>query len=392
MKKVYRIEAWKGANTSDEIIQIKGPFGYAGHSENWSVSTDIEFNNGIFDDEHFKKNVNLLYRLPNISMSRDKLAIYQDKVDFKITRDKNKADIIVISDKYVEKMTTRTWSQVINQEDALTLMALCIQIDTSHYGALHTEILNADSDSYFCVSTMWGHLKQEFESDARPIFDFIESIDTDRLYVSHFNDSSAYDWILLNEHKLIRDVDLNKLCTGDSVKLNAKDFERLEELLSSSDDDNISVALSLMSNCNMEDSKTSLALAFAFYSDNMKRNKVWNQVNFKPLRKEFDDYIYISPSNWGHAYDKLITQLVKDNALTMYASRYVANKMFIGVLQNNFSVGTKGTVFTISAEAIQLKDEYKEQLIDSKDESDVISELVRSGDNLTMADKLDLPF
>ena len=65
--------------------------------------------------------------------------------------------------------------------------------------------------------------------------------------------------------------------------------------------------------------------------------------------------------------------------------------MFIGVLQNNFGVGNKETVFTISSEAIQLKDEYKDKLIDLKDESKVISNLVSNGGH-SMANDLDLPF
>ena len=137
-----------------------------------------------------------------------------------------------------------------------------------------------------------------------------------------------------------------------------------------------------MANCNIEESKTLLSLAFTFYSENMRQCNVWNQVNFKFLRKEFSDYINVNPTNWGHAYDMIVKRLVDDKALTLWASQYIANKMFIGVLQNNFGVGGKDCVFTISSESLVLKDEYKEKLVDLKDESTIISELVMDGDDL----------
>ena len=56
--------------------------------------------------------------------------------------------------------------------------------------------------------------------------------------------------------------------------------------------------------------------------------------------------------------------------------------MFVGVLQNNFGVGKLDSAFTISSESLVLKDEYKEKLVDLKDESTVISELVMAGDDL----------
>ena len=394
MKEVYEIFTHKAAYDVENLVTLNGPYIHANTSSGYyneeKLSLAIDINK--FDDQHFKNNVDFLYRLPHISLSRDKLAIYQEKANFKVIRDKDKADIIVISEKYLEKVSDRKWTSVIDKATALKILEKGIKLG-SHIEDMHAKILNANNDSVFCFENNYGHLSANFKNIARDLFDFCDIISqsTTRRYVSCYKDVDQYNWLVLNSNKMIFDIELNKLCTSDSVKLTPEDFERLEELLKSEDEENRSVALSLMANCDMEGSKTYLALLFAFYSDNMKRNKVWTTVNFNALKKEFDNYIYESPTNWGHAYDNLIKKLVKNEALTLYASRYVANKMFIGVLQNNFGVGNNATVFTISSEAIQLKDEYKDKLIDLKDESKVISNLVSNGGH-SMANDLDLPF
>lgn len=394
MKEVYEIDTWKGAIMLENLITLKGPFIHVKTENTWNQIHTLEVDKNKFDDQHFKSNVDFLYRLPHISLSRDKLAIYQEKANFKVIRDKNKADVIVISEKYLEKMSDRNWTNVIDKATTLQILEKGFALGTN-VEDMHAKVLNANDDSIFCLTCQYGHLSENFEDTARNFFDFIESIysgqGSTRNYVTCYKDIDQYNWLMSNKSKMIFDIELNKLCTSDSVKLSSEDFERLEELLKSEDQDNRNVALSLMANCDMEGSKTYLSLLFSFYSDNMKGSKVWSTVNFKATRKEFDDYIYESPTNWGHAYDNLIKKLVKNESLTLYASRYVANKMFIGVLQNNFSVGTNSGVFTINSEAIQLKDEYKDKLVDLKDESKVISNLVSNGGH-SMADDLDLPF
>jgi len=106
--------------------------------------------------------------------------------------------------------------------------------------------------------------------------------------------------------------------------------------------------------------------------------------------KEFEDYINITPSNWGHAYNMLIKMLVEKNCLTLYASRYIANKMFIGVLRNNFGVGTNDCVFTIDAESLILKPSIAEKLVDEPENK--LSELVGVGSNNGTIHEDDLPF
>ena len=53
---------------------------------------------------HYLTMLNSLYRLPNLTLSRDKVANFKDECDFKITRDRNKADICVIGKKTITRI------------------------------------------------------------------------------------------------------------------------------------------------------------------------------------------------------------------------------------------------------------------------------------------------
>ena len=49
-------------------------------------------------------NIKTMYRYPNLSLSRDKLSLIKEKYGTRVVRDKDSADICVISSKTIEKM------------------------------------------------------------------------------------------------------------------------------------------------------------------------------------------------------------------------------------------------------------------------------------------------
>ena len=65
-------------------------------------------NKDHIDSDYLTNNVNHLHRLPKLSLSRDKLSLLQEKCDFKITRNKSKADLIAISEKTLDSLQVIT--------------------------------------------------------------------------------------------------------------------------------------------------------------------------------------------------------------------------------------------------------------------------------------------
>ena len=56
-------------------------------------------------------------------------------------------------------------------------------------------------------------------------------------------------------------------------------------------------------------------------------SKMWNQINFKSLKKEFTDYIDVQPNSWAWGYDRVIKQLSKDGILNSWAVKEVVKKI-----------------------------------------------------------------
>ena len=123
------------------------------------------------------------------------------------------------------------------------------------------------------------------------------------------------------------------------------------------------VGMTMMANCNVDKSRTFLCLLFAVCSDNMKNSNVWNQVNFKYLKKEFEYYIDVQLSSWGHAYSHLIKKMVEDKCLTAWAASLIASVMFKRVLEGHHQVGGEDCVFSLSSKDLKLKNEYLIKLV-----------------------------
>ena len=140
------------------------------------------------------------------------------------------------------------------------------------------------------------------------------------------------------------------------------------------DKENMNLALSIIANCNIQKSHTYLALLFSFLSDSMKDSSVWNTVNFKSVRKKFDKYIQMNGWNWCHCYNYLIEYLIKDNALTEYAWKEVAQKLYDDVLSSQMGVDSKNN-FSISPDSIKLKPELQEKVIPSQEELQYMEDL-----------------
>jgi hypothetical protein len=347
-------------------------------------------NNKEITKDYLLNNVNSMYRFPKLTLSRDKLSSLQEDCNFKVVRNRDKADMWVISDKTLEDITSMTYRDGYHPITILTLLnkyASKFQNNenTVFINDLILRIQQMDEDAIIIQEQNWYHDEDETSTDyvtfvkmSKELED-LKGISKNRGYIHFINDYNIYKELVINSAKIVVDTHINKLCVEDSVAFDKDDFERLNQLLKSGDKENINIALSLMANCNVEESKTVLSLIFAYYSENMKNAKVWNHVNFKYLRKMYERYINMSLSNWGSTYDHLIKCMCEDKCLNMWSSRYIANSMFVNVLQNNCGAFTSESVFVINIESLQLKDEYKDKI--TNDEQN-ISELVETFDDL----------
>jgi len=310
-------------------------------------------------------NVSTLYRYPNLSLSRDRVAFFCKDNDIKVIRNKNIADVRIISYKAIEKLMTYHWSKscisvtkaidIVNQhanafaskEDQLSCIDQLNQIDKA-------DVIDIDSlvRRYYYADN-WnntlGPMLDQFKSSRTMTAHWTVGPDA----IDMFNEllNPTFKWIL--------DENCNKLMSADSVALDDQSFIQIKDMLKSGGADDKAVAMNLMSNCDIESSKTYLAMLFFHFGDNMKGTKPWNTVGFKALRKGFQKYYDNTSYSYQHSsrYEKLISMLIEDDALTVPAMEHVLDLLFEDVVKKATGLSAS-KAFKLERSSISLTPEF----------------------------------
>jgi len=338
------------------------------------------------------KNATSLFRFPRLSLSRDKVKILQEKFDLKLKRDFHQADYGIVSEKYFDRLFVTRWLAQAKPADVLTWAGVyqdCFEDD------LYDEIVNALNkipvDAHVVFESEWfsSYYYEGTSNHDRysKMAEKARNIGRNTQYHYYIESLDQWNDIQANLSKLVWDSNINDIATEDSEVLTEEMYIQLKTMLGwektesgcgwngTRDKENMNLALAMIANCNIKESHTYLALLFSFLSDSMKDSSVWNTVNFKSVRKKFDKYIQMNGWNWCHSYNYLIEYLIKDNALTEYAWKEVAQKMYDDVLSSQMGIDSKNH-FSISPDSIQLKPELKEKVIPSQEDLQYMEDLV----------------
>ena len=338
------------------------------------------------------KNADSLFRFPRLSLSRDKVKILQEKFDLKLKRDFHQADYGIVSEKYFDGLFCTRWLAQADPADVLSWAQVyqdCFEEDL--FDEIVNELNKIPADAHVVFESEWfSSYYHEGASNLDRYSKMAEkSRNIGRNTQYHYYIESLDQWndIQANMSKLVWDSNMNDLATEDSEVLTEEMYIQLKTMLGwektesgcgwqgNRDKENMNLALSIIANCNIQKSHTYIALLFSFLSDSMKDSSVWNTVNFKSVRKKFDKYIQMSGWNWCHSYNYLIEYLIKDNALTEYAWKEVAQKMYDDVLSSQMGVDSKN-VFSINPESIQLKPELREKIVPTQEDLQYMEDLV----------------
>lgn len=337
-------------------------------------------------------NIKTIYRFPNLSLSRDKLSLLKDKYGTKVIRDQDKADVCVISNKTIEKLISSdmyyggTWT--VKQFIEKKMPQLRATMTAEAYIYLTGKLEHLQDDWYIHGPDRYNSWNATDEFNKSTLVYFTDDLngvcwrsDEDgkgALYVAN-KDMPAWNAINDPNKIFLSDVYVNEVCSEDSVILDWSQYEDLRKMLGATTDDR-SVAMTIMANCKIEESKTVLGLLFYHYGDSMKGTPTWNQVAFKTLRKQFDHYM-ISGWNSSHisTFSSLIQKLAADDALTEESMKHVCKLVFEQVLQSGCGFSNDDCAFEMNLEDVRLTPHYKDKLIR---EDKTLSELVTMGESL----------
>lgn len=311
-----------------------------------------------------------IYRFPKLSLPRGKVNIINDKYGSKITRDRENADIGVISNKYLSSICELRWSRpnytaqtlkklFSNTKEGFNIKKVFTEEGLSFLNELTDKI--GDNDMYI-VQTSRYYMRSEFSKN-KNVLNWVKQLDDKGGYSFYIkaDHTEEFEWLINNPEKLCWDTSLCSLATEDSVALTQETYGNIDLMLQNKDDHNRTLALEIMANCNVDLSHTFLALLFFFYSESMKNTSNWNHVNVKTLRNRYGKYMMGSSYYQAYPFDSFIKYLIEDNALTEFATQIIAKKMFNDVLDRTFGIKAD-SVFTIDPTTIQLKEKFKKHI------------------------------
>ena len=319
--------------------------------------------------------INKLYRFPHLSLSRDKLTTLKDKYNVKVVRDMNAADVCVISDRTIEKLTTSNYygniftkEKFIKKfndpkfEDCFTenafnyILSYFDKLEDDEYIYVNDRFQDWNSSDAFQKSALTYFTQGKFIGDhAAQGMNYID-VENWENYKQIFGDTST--------KVFVEDVYVNEVCSEDSIIIDWECYENIKKMISATTEDQ-AVAMTLMANCKINESKTTLGLLFYHHGEQLKGTKTWNQVAFKTLRKQFDHYM-ISGWNSSHTstFSSLIEKLIKDDALTEESISHICDLVFDKVLKGGCGYNEEDDtcVFEMKRVDVRLKPLYQKKM------------------------------
>jgi hypothetical protein len=296
-----------------------------------------------------------IYRYPKLTLPRMKVDLLKEKHNVKVTRNKDEADYKVVSNIYIDSLSDFNWG------NAITISAL---IEKLKGNGFNQNVINLfdnmpQTDMIFMSTRYYVHNKH---SDFITFSDIFQNYSSGSFYYIPTANVTEYLEIL-NQTNLVMDTHVVSLCNEDSVIIGVEEYRTMQKMIKSGDRENITLALEMIANCNLEASFDYVSLIYYFLYEKMKEATNWNNVNVKTLRKRLSEFTPWGNTQTGSTYNNYLLKLVEEDKLTEFAFKETARYAFHNVIKTSMGLNHEGSkIFTIDVDSIKLNPEYKEKL------------------------------
>lgn len=301
-----------------------------------------------------------LYRFPKLTLPRTKMDSIKEKFNVKVTRKKDVADWKVISDKFINSLSSYSWCSIYNIEK-------CKEIINKHKAYISAEVydgfmqyvnnIQQDDLIEFDTNYHWNSSLPSLKDSDEHSFGSYNYIESE--HETTFDD-------LLASNNLILDSQLNDFIYDDLHVLTKEEYLNSRNMIKSDDRENRSLALELLANCNLNKSFDYVSMLFYFYYDYLKDTNNWNSVNVKTLRKALYNFRPHHNNYYGHYYEYYLKALIKHDQFTEFAFEECARYAFHNVVKKHMGMGDD-SVFQIDLKAIKVNPKYVEKLKQDND-------------------------
>ena len=349
-----------------ELDRIKGEH-FMGFTNSWELGKkDIENLNvpNIKPGKTISVNGKSIYRFPNLSLPRQKVDLLKEKENIKVVRDPNKADIHVISYKFLRDIFTFRWESAVPFVDFFNIIKLGVEeglFSQECIDDLKLMINNADKDSYVSLNKTYyhnGHIKQ-WDDKFNDIIDKYKN-DYSKVIVIEEKNKKAYEDFISSSSEIVYDTDILDIIDSELAVLEDDQYDNIMAMITSSDIDNRTLGVEMLANCNIEKSFNIVSDLYWWYYDFIKNTNNWNSVNVKSLRNRMKSYEGGHNTANIYSFNAYLNQLAKDGKLTRFAVDKTREKLYKTLIST--ICGNTSQVFKVDLENLYIADELENMI------------------------------
>ena len=378
MKTFYRINLNRDLiqnNDKGDLIANKGVLEldvrkdeyFMGFTDSWELGKkDIENLNipDIKPGKTFSINGKSIYRFPNLSLPRQKVDLLKEKENIKVVRDPNKADIHVISYKFLRDIFTFRWESAVPFVDFFNIIKLGVEeglFSQECIDDLKLMINNADKDSYVSLKKIYYYNSnvQQWDDKFNDIIDKYKN-DYSKVIVIEEKNKKAYEDFISSSSEIVYDTDILDIIDSELAVLEDDQYDNIMAMITSSDIDNRTLGVEMLANCNIEKSFNIVSDLYWWYYDFIKDTNNWNSVNVKSLRNRMKSYEGGHNTANIYSFNAYLNQLAKDGKLTRFAVDKTREKLYKTLIST--ICGNTSQVFKVDLENLYIADELENMI------------------------------
>lgn len=349
-----------------ELDRIKGEH-FMGFTNSWELGKkDIENLNvpNIKPGKTISVNGKSIYRFPNLSLPRQKVDLLKEKENIKVVRDPNKADIHVISYKFLRDIFTFKWESAVPFVDFFNIIKLGVEeglFSQECIDDLKLMINNADKDSYVSLKKIYYYNSnvQQWDDKFNDIIDKYKN-DYSKVIVIEEKNKKAYKDFINSSAEIVYDTDILDIIDSELAVLEDDQYDNIMAMITSSDIDNRTLGVEMLANCNIEKSFNIVSDLYWWYYDFIKNTNNWNSVNVKSLRNRMKSYEGGHNTANIYSFNAYLNQLAKDGKLTRFAVDKTREKLYKTLIST--ICGNTSQVFKVDLENLYIADELENMI------------------------------
>ncbi len=315
-----------------------------------------------------------IYRFPKLTLPRQKVDLLKEKYNCKIIRDHAKADVSIVSLKLFDTLFERTWTRSKTYSDTYRIIKHMKEFNWFTDEALEVLRNFLSSATPSCMIEL--HLNQGYYGNNKnnnireQMYDDLKKW---MLQDDLLESNTGYDWVLPKKNfvafnnlltstsKIVLDSSISAIIDSELAVIEDDKYDDIEKMITSTDIDNRSLAVEMLSNCNIEKSFNVVSGLYFWHYEWFKNTNNWNSVNVKSMRTRLKAY----EGNHNHtgiwSFNSYVNALIKDRKLTRFAVDKTREKLMNTLM--DALVGKGSQVFKVDLENLYIADEI-EKMID----------------------------